>query len=51
MQARSQSGQMMVEFAIVLATALLLFVIMGFFLDMYLSHHYRVLQLISLEYP
>ena len=45
------SGQMMVEFAIVVATSVLLFFVMGFFLNMYLAHHYRVLQLISLEYP
>ena len=48
---RNRRGQMMVEFAIVLATSILLFSVMGFFLRMYLAHHDRVLQLISSEYP
>lgn len=47
----NRRGQAMVEFVIVVAVSLLLFTVMGFFLDMYLAYHYRVLQLISLEFP
>jgi Tfp pilus assembly protein PilW len=47
----NRRGQAMVEFVIAAAVAVLLFAIMGFFFDMYLAYHYRILQLISSQYP
>jgi hypothetical protein len=49
--ARKRKAQMMVEFMVVLATCIVLFIAMGVFLRAYLAHHYRVLSLIGSDYP
>ena len=44
-------GQVMTEFIMVAVAMLLMFAIMAAFLNSYLENEYRVLSLLSSEYP
>ncbi len=48
---RRQSGQVMTEFVLVAGVTLLFFGILAIFLNSYLEHEYRVLSLLSSQYP
>jgi hypothetical protein len=48
---RGARGQVMTEFLLVAAATMLFFVILAIFLNAYLDHSYRVLNLLSSQYP
>jgi hypothetical protein len=48
---RRRSGQVMTEFMLVAGVTLLFFGILAIFLNAYLEHEYRVLSLLSSQYP
>ena len=48
---RRRSGQTMTEFVLVAMTCILFFFILSIFLNSYLEHSYRVLSLLSSQYP
>lgn len=48
---RRRSGQVMTEFMLVAGVTLLFFGILAIFLNSYLEHEYRVLSLLSSQYP
>jgi hypothetical protein len=49
--AQRSSGQVMTEFIMVAVAMMLMFAIMAIFLNSYLEHEYRVLNLLSSQYP
>ncbi|MCX7824072.1 MAG: hypothetical protein N2689_00750 [Verrucomicrobiae bacterium] len=49
--ARRRRGQVMTEFIMVAVAMMLIFAVMAFFLNAYLEHQYRVLNLLSSQYP
>jgi hypothetical protein len=50
-EVRRRSGQVMTEFILVAGVTLLFFGILAIFLNSYLEHEYRVLSLLSSQYP
>jgi hypothetical protein len=49
--AQRRGGQVMTEFIMVAVAMMLMFAVMAFFLNAYLEHQYRVLNLLSAQYP
>lgn len=45
------NGQVMTEFLLVAVATMMFFVILAIFLNSYLEHEYRVLNLLSSQYP
>jgi len=48
---RRRSGQVMTEFVLVAGVTVTFFGILAIFLNSYLEHEYRVLSLLSSQYP
>ena len=48
---RWRSGQVMTEFVMVAGVTIMFFFILAIFLNSYLEHEYRVLSLLSSQYP
>ena len=48
---KRRSGQTMTEFLLVAMTCVLFFFVLAIFLNSYLEHSYRVLSLLSSQYP
>ena len=48
---RRRSGQVMTEFVMVAGVTLMFFAVLAIFLNAYLEHEYRVLSLLSSQYP
>ena len=46
-----RNGQTMTEFLLVAMTCVLFFFVLAIFLNSYLEHSYRVLSLLSSQYP
>ena len=49
--AQRSSGQVMTEFIMVAVAMMLMFAIMAIFLNAYLEHQYRVVNLLSGQFP
>jgi hypothetical protein len=50
-ETRRRSGQVMTEFILVAGVTMLFFGILAIFLNAYLENQYRVLSLLSSQYP
>ena len=48
---RRRSGQVMTEFVLVAGVTMMFFLILAIFLNAYLENQYRVLSLLSSQYP